>query len=102
MLLGIAVVGAAFTTNPNIAIIFISIAPGGLAFSAPIGWSIPALIAPKGTVGTVGSIMNFFNNVMGILAPIIAGFVATATGSFALNFIIAAVILVAGILCYVF
>ncbi len=102
MILGIAVLGAAFTTNPNIAIIWISIGLGGLAFSAPIGWSIPALIAPKGTVGTVGSIMNFFNNVMGILAPIIAGFVATATGSFALNFIIAAVILVAGILCYVF
>lgn len=102
MLLGIAVIGAAFTTNPNIAIVFISIALGGLAFSAPIGWSIPALIAPKGTVGTVGSIMNFFNNIAGIVAPIVAGFVFQVTGSFAINFIIAGAILVLGILSYLF
>nr|HET6903367.1 MFS transporter [Ktedonobacteraceae bacterium] len=100
MLLGIAVIGAAFTRNANIAIIWISIALGGLAFAAPIGWSIPALIAPKGTVGTVGSIMNFFNNIAGIIAPIVAGFIIDRTGSFALNFLIAGAILVVGILCY--
>ncbi len=100
MLLGIAVVGAAFTTDANIAIIWITIALGGLAFVAPIGWSIPALIAPKGTVGTVGSIMNFFNNLAGIAAPILAGFIFQSTGSFAINFIVAGVILVLGILCY--
>ena len=98
--LGIAVIGAAFTRDAIIATIWISIALGGLAFAAPIGWSLPGLIAPKGTVGTVGSIMNFFNNGAGIVAPIVAGIVIDRTGSFALNFIIAAVILVLGILCY--
>jgi MFS family permease len=102
MVLGLAVIGAAFTTNPNVAIVWISIALGGLAFAAPIGWSIPGLIAPKGTVGSVGSIMNFFNNVAGIIAPIVAGFVLDRTGSFAINFLIAGVILLIGILCYVF
>lgn len=102
MILGLAVAGAAFTTNPNVAIIWISIALGGLAFSAPIGWSIPALIAPKGTVGSVGSIMNFANNVMGILAPIVTGFIAGGTGSFALGFLVAAIVLIIGILSYVF
>ena len=101
MVLGIAVIGAAFTTDPNIAIFWISIALGGLAFAAPIGWSIPSLIAPKGTVGTTGSIMNFFNNAVGIVAPILAGYVADRTGSFALNFLIAGVILIIGILAYV-
>ena len=101
MLLGVTVIGAAFSNNPNIIIMWISISLGGLAFVAPIGWSIPALIAPKGTVGTVGSIMNFFNNVAGIVAPIVAGFIIDRTGSFALNFIIAGVILIIGILCYV-
>ncbi len=100
MLMGIAVIGAAFTRDANVAIFWISVALAGLAFAAPIGWSIPALIAPKGTVGTVGSIMNFFNNIAGIIAPIVAGFVIDRTGSFALNFIIAGVILVVGILCY--
>ncbi|QQE78146.1 MFS transporter [Alicyclobacillus sp. SO9] len=102
MVLGLSVAGAAFTNNPNVAIIFISIALGGLAFSAPIGWSIPALIAPKGTVGTVGSIMNFVNNVMGIAAPIVTGFIAGGTGSFGLGFLVAAVVLVIGILSYLF
>ena len=102
MILGLAVAGAAFTNNANLAIFWISIGLGGLAFSAPIGWSIPALIAPKGTVGSVGSIMNFFNNLMAIAAPIVTGFIAGGTGSFALGFIVAAVVLAIGILCYVF
>lgn len=101
MLIGVTVIGAAFTTDANVAIMWISIALGGLAFAAPIGWSIPALIAPKGTVGTVGSIMNFFNNIAGIIAPIVAGYIADRTGSFALNFLIAGAILIVGILCYV-
>jgi MFS transporter, ACS family, D-galactonate transporter len=102
MIMGLAVAGAAFTNNPNVAIIYISIALAGLAFAAPVGWSIPALIAPKGTVGMLGSIMNFFNNVMGILAPIITGFLAGGTGSFASGFIIAAVVLVIGIFAFIF
>ena len=59
-------------------------------------------IAPEGTVGTVGSIMNFFSNVLGIAAPIVTGFIAGSTGSFAIGFIVAAVVLVVGIRCYVF
>ncbi len=100
LVLGLAVIGAAFTTNANIAIAWISIALGGLAFAAPIGWSIPGLIAPKGTVGTVGSIMNFFNNLAGIVAPIVAGFIFDSTGSFAANFLVAGVLLVLGIICF--
>ena len=100
LILGIAVIGAAFTTNPNIAILWISIALGGLAFAAPIGWSIPGLIAPKGTVGAVGSIMNFFNNLAGIIAPIAAGFIFDSTGSFAANFLVAGAVLVLGIICF--
>ncbi len=102
MIMGLAVAGAAFTSNPNVAIIWITIALSGLAFSAPIGWSIPSLIAPKGTVGIVGSIMNFLNNIMGILAPIVTGFIAGGTGSFATGFIVAAVVLVIGIFSYIF
>ncbi|OPG15311.1 MFS transporter [Ferroacidibacillus organovorans] len=102
MVLGLAVAGAGFTKNPQVAIVFITIALSGLAFSAPIGWSIPALIAPKGTVGLVGSIMNFFNNLMGILAPIITGYIAGGTGSFGLGFLIAGIVLLIGILCYLF
>lgn len=102
MLLGLCIFGATTTRNPNVAIVYITIALAGLAVSAPIGWSIPALIAPRGTVGSVGSIMNFANNVMSIVAPIVAGYVVAATGSFTNVFLIAAAVLVVGILSYVF
>ncbi len=100
LVLGIAVIGAAFTTDANVAIIWISIALVGLAFDAPNGWSIPGLIASRGTVGTVGSIMNFFNNLAGIVAPIAAGFIFEYTGSFAANFLEAGAILMLGIVCF--
>jgi sugar phosphate permease len=102
MLLGLSIFGATTTRDPNVAIIYITVALAGLAFSAPIGWSIPALIAPRGAVGTVGSIMNFANNIMSIVAPIVAGYVVAATGSFTNVFLIAAAVLVVGILSYVF
>jgi MFS family permease len=102
MILGLAVIGAAFTNNPNIAIMWITIALAGLAFSAPVGGSIPSLIAPKGTVGMVGSIMNFINNLMGIAAPIVTGFLVGGTGSFAIAFLVAGAVLLIGILSYLF
>ncbi|MBV8600153.1 MAG: MFS transporter, partial [Candidatus Eremiobacteraeota bacterium] len=102
MIMGLAIAGATTTTDPNVAIVWISIALGGLAFSAPIGWSIPAIIAPKGSVGTVGGIMNFFNNVMGIAAPIVTGYIVGETQSFTNAFLTAAAVLVVGILGYVF
>jgi MFS family permease len=101
MLLGVAAAGATFTTNVNVAVAWLTVSLAGLAFAAPIAWSIPSLIAPKGTVGTVGSIMNFLGNISGIIAPIVAGFVADRFG-FGPNFLITGVILIAGIFSFLF
>jgi MFS transporter, ACS family, D-galactonate transporter len=102
MLLGMSVIGAAFTSNPNIAILCISIALGGLVITSSIAYSIPTFIAPQGTVGTLVGILTFGNNSMAILAPIITGFIVQATGSFMYAFLVAAVILIIGIFSYVF
>jgi len=102
LLLGLAVVGATRTRDPAIATIWISIALAGLAASAPIGWSIPGLIAPEGSVGTVGGIMNFFNNLMAILAPTVTGLIVGATSSFTNAFLAAAAFLLVGIFSYLF
>lgn len=100
MLLGLAIAGAVTTANPAVAVGWITLGLAGLAATAPVFWSIPALIAPKGTVGTVGGIMNFFGNLMAIAAPIVTGFIAQGTGAFTNAFITAAVILVVGIASY--
>ncbi|MDB5936433.1 MAG: transporter [Massilia sp.] len=102
MLFGLAVFGATRTTDPAWAIFWISIALGGLAAAAPVGWSIPSLIAPRGGAGTIGGIMNFANNLMGAAAPIVTGFIVGATNSFANAFFVAGVILVVGIVSFVF
>jgi ACS family D-galactonate transporter-like MFS transporter len=101
MLLGLAVFGATFTTNPVWAITWITIALTGLAAAAPVGSSIVSLIAPRGGTGTIGGIVNFTNNLMGIAAPIITGFVVEITHSFAGAFLIAGVVLLVGIFSYV-
>ncbi|MHB2017646.1 MAG: MFS transporter [Candidatus Xenobia bacterium] len=98
MLVGLAVLGAACTRNPAWAIFWISISLGGLAFAAPIGWSLPGLIAPRGMVGTVGGVMNFACNLMGMAAPIVTGYIVSTTHSFAAAFMVATAVLLAGVL----
>jgi MFS family permease len=93
-------VGATRTADPAWAIFWISISLGGLAAAAPVGWSLPSLIAPKGGVGAVGGIMNFAVNAMGIAAPIATGFIVERTHSFTDAFVAAAWILVIGIVAF--
>lgn len=102
MFLGLAVFGATTTTDPWVAITWISIALSGLAAAAPVGWSLPSLIAPKGGTGTVGGIMNFANNMMGAAAPIVTGYIVGETQSFSNAFLVAGVVLLVGMAAFVF
>jgi len=102
MILGLAIIGATRTTNAHWALFWISMSLGGLAAAAPVGWSLPSLVAPKGGVGAVGGIMNFAVNAMGIAAPIVTGRIIKETGSFTLAFLVAAAALVVGILAFIF
>ncbi len=102
MLLGLAVFGATLTADPRWAVFWIAIALSGLAAAAPVGWSIPSLIAPRGGTATIGSIMNFVNNGMGILAPIATGYIVGATNSFTVAFLVAGIVLIVGIVSYIF
>jgi MFS family permease len=99
---GLAVFGATSTSDPVTAIVWISIALSGLAAAAPVGWSLPSLIAPRGGVGTVGSMMNFTNNVAGAVAPVVTGMIVDRTHSFTNAFLVAGVVLLAGVASFVF
>ena len=99
---GLGIVGAAHAHTATRALLWISISIGGLAAAAPVGWSVPSMIAPRGTTGTVGGIVNFSNQISGIAAPIVTGYVVAATKSYAWAFGIAAIYLLIGISGYVF
>ncbi|WP_190815650.1 MFS transporter [Saccharopolyspora pogona] len=100
MLTSLAVVGAAYANSITVAITFLSIGAAGLAVSVPAGSSIVSLIAPHGYTGTMGGIVNFIANTIGIAAPIVTGIVVDSTGSFAWAFIVTGFVIVAGIISY--
>ena len=100
--LGLGMLGAAYAQSATTALIWISLAIGGLSAAAPVAWSVPSLIAPRESVGTVGGIMNFGSQLSAIAAPIATGYIAQATHSFFWAFGAAAAFLVAGIGGYLF
>ena len=102
MSLGLAILGAANPHSPAAALFWISIALGGLAAAAPVAWTVPSLIAPRESVGRVGGIVNFSGQLGAISAPIITGYIVSATHSFASAFVTATVILLMGISGYIF
>ena len=99
---GLAILGAARAHSPTVALCWISLAIGGLAAAAPVAWTIPSLIAPRGSVGTLAGITNFSAQLAAISAPIITGYIVSATHSFASAFATATAILFVGIAAYAF
>ena len=99
---GLGILGAARAHTPVTALLWISVSIGGLSAASPVGWSIPSLIAPRESVGTLGGILNFCNQLAGIAAPIVTGYVVQATHSFSWGFVAATVFLFVGIAGYVF
>lgn len=101
-LMGMGIFGAAHASTPRTALLWISISIGGLAATAPVSWSLPALVAPPGAVGRVGGIMNLSSQISAIAAPVITGYLYEHTRSFAAAFSVPVLYLLAGIAGYIF
>jgi len=100
--MGLGILGAARAQTPGQALFWISVSIGGLSAAAPVGWSAPSLIAPGDSVGKVGGIMNLSNQISGIAAPFITGYLVSGRQSFAGAFFVAAAYLVVGVASYIF
>lgn len=101
-LVGALGVAGTVTTHDTVAVmVYLSIGAAGLAVNAPTGQSIITLIAPRGSVASLGGIVNGLANLFGLAAPIVTGFVVEGTGSFAGAFTIAGVVTAIGIFSYV-
>ena len=99
---GLGLLGAAHAHTPVRALVWISISIGGLSAASPVGWSLPSLIARRNDVGKVGGIINFSNQISGIAAPILTGYLVSAFHSYAWAFGVAAAYLAVGITSYIF
>lgn len=102
MCFGLAIFGAASAHTPTAALIWISLALGGLAAAAPVAWTIPSLISPRESVGTLAGAVNLCGQIAAISAPIVTGYLVSLTHSFAAAFVTATVILLLGIVGYIF
>jgi len=99
---GLGIFCAANTHSAQHALIWIGLSIGGLAAAAPVGWSIPSLIASRNDVGKVGGIINFSNQISGIAAASITGYLVDARHSYVWAFGLPAIYLTIGIAAYVF
>jgi ACS family D-galactonate transporter-like MFS transporter len=101
MAFGLAIFGAARAHSPAAALVWISLALGGLAAAAPVAWTIPSLIAPRESVGTLAGVVNLCGQIAAISAPIVTGYIVSASHSFAAAFVTATIILLLGIAGYI-
>jgi MFS transporter, ACS family, D-galactonate transporter len=101
MAMGLAILGTTRAHSPMAALLWISLALGGLAAAAPVAWTVPSLIAPRESVATVGGIVNFCGQIAAISAPVVTGYIVSATHSFAAAFASCTGILFLGIVGYI-
>ena len=97
---GLGLLGAANAHSSIAALLWITLSIGGLSAAAPIGWSIPSLIIPRNSVGRVGGIVNFSNQLSGVAAPIVTGYFVQSLHSFTWAFGVSAIYLAIGITAY--
>ncbi|HET6215519.1 MAG TPA: MFS transporter [Acidobacteriaceae bacterium] len=100
--MGLGIVGAAYAQTATSALIWISMSLAGLSAASAVGWSVPSLIGPRGSVGTLAGIQNFSSQISGIVAPIVTGYLVTARHSFGWAFGVAGIYLSIGISAYIF
>lgn len=93
---------AAFTQSAVLAVALLCIAKSGNTVAASQVWALPGDVAPKNMTSIVAGMQNTVSNMGGVVGPIITGCIVTATGSFVPALLFSAVLIVIGIINYVF
>lgn len=96
------IVPAGMVTDKMTAVYLLSAAVCSLSISGIAAWALLQSVCERRIVGTVGGLQNFFGNLGGIVAPALSGWIAKATGSFALAMGLTGVLLSLGITAYWF
>jgi ACS family D-galactonate transporter-like MFS transporter len=100
LLLSISIIGANFTDNTSLVILFLAIAFFGNGL-ASINWVFVSLMAPKHLIGLVGGVFNLIGGLSAIVVPTAIGFLVK-DGDFKPALFFIASLTVIGILSYLF
>ena len=95
------VVTAAYAERAWLAVTLLTLCVGCLRLATGSVNSYPIDLAPRPMVGALTGIQNFFGNIGGLLAPIVTGYIVSATGSFAASFVVAGGMALFGAASYV-
>lgn len=100
LLLGGAIVPAAFATDGHEAAVLFVIALVGQSISAANMLALPSAIAPEGRAGLVGSFQQMFGAMGGVVSPILTGVLYDQTHDFRAAILCAAAMLVLSAFCF--
>ncbi len=98
--LSTAIVGANYTTDNALAIMFLTISFFGVGL-ASITWVFVSLLAPKEYVGLVGGVFNCFGGMSAIITPFVIGLLIS-DDNFAPAFLYIGAVAIMGFLSYLF
>jgi len=98
----VLVITAAFADEAWLAVTLLTLCVGSLRLATGSANSFPIDLAPRPMVGALTGIQNFFGSIGGLLAPIVTGYIVSATGSFTASFVVAGGMALFGAISYVF
>lgn len=98
----VMLVGVSFVQQSWLVVTLVILTVGCLRMTTGSVNSLPIDLAPASAVGSLSAIQNFFGNVGGLLAPIVTGYLFSATKSFLASFVVAGGMATLGAISYVF
>ncbi len=101
-LMGSLIIPVPFISNPDYAVTFLLIAIVSMGMATANTWAIMQAVAPENTTGTLAGVQNLGGSVGAAVAPLLTGFMVSASGTFNSAFVLAGVIMLSGILNYIF
>ncbi len=93
LLIGLAIVPAAFVDSGEVAAALFTISLAGLGIAVPNMLAVPSSLAPEGRGGVIGALQNTGGNLGGVLAPVITGVLYGAEHNFTLALAVAGAML---------
>jgi ACS family D-galactonate transporter-like MFS transporter len=101
-LCGSLILAIPYATEQIVIFSILLTAISGMGLATANTWAIMQTIAPKGTVGTMSGIQNLGATSGGFLSPLLAGYVIGDNNNYDVVFIVAGVMMLMGIMSYVF
>lgn len=88
--------------SPQYSVGFLVAACASLGFYTSNVWAVTQTLAGRHAAGKWTGLQNAIGNLGGVVSPALTGWIVTQTGSFSLAFAAASIVLVAGMVAYVF